>query len=77
MVARLLDYISSLKKYFESLNGDWKFSFSKNPKERAKDFYRKDYDDSEWSSINVPGHWELQGWSKPIYLDEEYPMSWN
>ncbi|MBT3664819.1 hypothetical protein HN537_04235, partial [bacterium] len=61
-------------KYFESLNGDWKFSFSKNPKERPKDFYREDYDDSKWSSINVPGHWELQGWSKPIYLDEEYPF---
>ena len=61
-------------KYFESLNGDWKFSFSKNPTERPKDFYRVDYDDSEWSSINVPGHWELQGWSKPIYLDEEYPF---
>lgn len=61
-------------KYFESLNGDWKFSFSKNPKDRPKDFYRIDYDDSKWSSINVPGHWELQGWSKPIYLDEEYPF---
>ena len=61
-------------KHFESLNGDWKFSFSKNPTERPKDFYRVDYDDSEWSSINVPGHWELQGWSKPIYLDEEYPF---
>ena len=58
----------------DSLNGDWKFSFSKNPKERPKDFYRIDYDDSKWSSINVPGHWELQGWSKPIYLDEEYPF---
>jgi len=22
----------------------------------------------------VPGHWELQGWSVPIYLDEEYPF---
>ena len=61
-------------KYFESLNGNWKFSFSRNPKDRQKDFYRLDYDDSKWSSINVPGHWELQGWSKPIYLDEEYPF---
>jgi beta-galactosidase len=22
----------------------------------------------------VPGSWELQGWSYPIYLDEEYPF---
>ena len=61
-------------KYFQSLNGDWKFSFSKNPKDRPRNFYRSDYDDSNWSLISVPGHWELQGWSKPIYLDEEYPF---
>ncbi len=61
-------------KYFISLNGKWKFNFSKNPDERPIDFYKDDFNDSDWRLINVPGHWELQGWSKPIYLDEEYPF---
>ena len=61
-------------KYFQSLNGDWKFNFSPNPKKRPKNFYKTNYDDTNWSAIKVPGHWELQGWSVPIYLDEEYPF---
>ena len=61
-------------KYFISLNGEWKFNFSKNPDERPLDFYKNDFNDSDWQLIKVPGHWELQGWSKPTYLDEEYPF---
>ncbi|SVE25642.1 uncharacterized protein METZ01_LOCUS478496, partial [marine metagenome] len=63
--------------YFQSLNGTWKFNFSKNPDGRPKNFYKSNYDDSNWSDITVPGHWELQGWSVPIYLDEEYPFTPN
>ena len=61
-------------KFFISLNGEWDFYFSKNPNERPKEFYRSDFDISDWKTIDVPGHWELQGWSQPIYLDEEYPF---
>ena len=61
-------------KFFISLNGEWHFYFSKNPNERPKEFYRPDFDISNWKKIDVPGHWELQGWSQPIYLDEEYPF---
>ena len=62
-------------QYFKSLNGEWKFNFSPNPKDREKHFYKTNYDDTNWSSIKVPGSWELQGWSVPIYLDEEYPFT--
>ena len=61
-------------KYFISLNGKWNFYFSNNPNERPKEFYMSDFDISNWKTIDVPGHWELQGWSQPIYLDEEYPF---
>ena len=61
-------------KYFISLNGKWKFNLSKNPDNRPMDFYKDNFDDSDWQLINVPGHWELQGWSKPIYLNEKYPF---
>jgi len=64
-------------QYFQSLNGEWKFNFSPNPIDREKNFYKANFDDSEWSTIKVPGSWELQGWSAPIYLDEEYPFTPN
>ena len=34
-------------KYFISLNGKWKFNFSKNPDERPIDFYKDDFNDSD------------------------------
>ena len=61
-------------KFYKNLNGYWKFKFSNNPNERPKEFYKPDFDISDWDIIKVPGHWELQGWSAPIYLDEEYPF---
>jgi len=61
-------------KFFKSLNGKWNFYFSNNPDQRPKAFYKPDFDISDWNTIDVPGHWELQGWSQPIYLDEEYPF---
>ena len=64
-------------KYFQSLNGEWKFYFSKNPGQRPIGFERLTYDVDDWDKINVPGHWEMQGYSVPIYLDEEYPFKPN
>ena len=61
-------------KFLMSLNGKWNFHFSKNPNMRPQNFYSSDFDISGWKTIDVPGHWELQGWSQPIYLDEEYPF---
>ena len=67
----------SESKYYLSLNGQWKFNLSSNPKEREKSFYKETFDDAKWPEITVPGSWELQGWSVPIYLDEEYPFTPN
>ena len=64
----------SLSNYFQSLNGAWKFHFAKDPAQKAVGFEETDHDVSSWENINVPGHWEMQGWSVPIYLDEEYPF---
>ena len=64
-------------KNFISLNGKWKFKFSKNIKDRPKNFYEMGHIADDWQSIMVPGSWELQGWSYPIYLDEEYPFPAN
>jgi len=63
-----------LSQNFNSLNGSWKFNLSPNSNDKPLNFFDEDFDDSNWSDINVPGNWELQGHSFPIYLDEEYPF---
>lgn len=59
--------------YFQSLNGTWKFAFSENPDQRIPDFFKVDYDTSEWDDIEVPGHWQLQGYDYPQYTNQVYP----
>lgn len=56
-----------------SLNGIWKFSWSDNPDHRVKDFYKPDYDCSDWNEIPVPAHWQLQGYDYPQYTNVRYP----
>ncbi len=45
----------------QSLNGRWKFHYSKTPEQRPEQFYRDDFDYSEWDSIEVPGHIQTSG----------------
>jgi len=59
---------------FISLNGDWKFHFVKDPKQRLTIFQNIDFDDSDWATIPVPANWEVEGYDYPIYLDERYPF---
>ena len=60
--------------YYQSLNGQWKFHYALNPESRPLDFMKREFDVTQWDDIDVPGSWEMQGWSVPIYLDEEYPF---
>ncbi|UII34647.1 DUF4981 domain-containing protein [Fulvivirga ulvae] len=60
--------------YYQSLNGLWKFNFAIRPADRPPDFYKSDYDASDWSLIPVPSNWEVEGYDHPIYLDEKYPF---
>ncbi|WP_242586801.1 glycoside hydrolase family 2 TIM barrel-domain containing protein [Streptomyces sp. MST-110588] len=59
--------------YYRSLNGSWRFRWSKNPDERPKGFHAPDYDDSRWDRIPVPSNWEILGYPEPIYLNVKYP----
>ncbi|WP_112180639.1 glycoside hydrolase family 2 TIM barrel-domain containing protein [Paraliobacillus zengyii] len=58
---------------YRSLNGMWQFAYSDEPTSRIKDFYRKDFDHSEWDQIKVPSHWQLQGYDYPQYTNTTYP----
>ncbi len=57
-----------------SLDGQWLFHWSRNPEERPKDFWREDYDVSQWDKITVPGNWQTQGYGTPIYININYPF---
>ncbi|WP_239613760.1 glycoside hydrolase family 2 TIM barrel-domain containing protein [Cohnella mopanensis] len=62
-----------LSKHYLSLNGMWKFSFAENPDKRIKNFYELEFDNSGWSEIKVPAHWQLQGYDYPQYTNVRYP----
>ena len=57
----------------QSLNGEWKFCYSKNPMERPVNFYKKGYDYSSFDSITVPAHIEMAGYDKIHYINTMYP----
>jgi len=62
------------RNYFASLNGDWKFCWSPFPDAAPAGFYAPEFDDRRWSTIPVPGHWELNGYGIPIYTNIQYPF---
>jgi len=55
------------------LNGQWKFAFFKNPKARLEDFYQLGFDEGAMKPIQVPSHWQLQGYDYPQYTNIRYP----
>jgi beta-galactosidase len=73
-VRAALENDPSLSPFYVSLNGTWKFHYADKPADRPVDFYKDDYDMSQWHDITVPGNWELQGFGVPIYTDEDYPF---
>lgn len=60
--------------FYLSLNGKWKFHWVAKPEERPQDFYQPGFDISQWEEIDVPGNWQMQGYGKPIYLNQPYPF---
>lgn len=59
---------------YQSLNGDWKFHWAPVPEQAPQGFFQKDFDDSNWTTIEVPANWELQGFGTAIYTNIVYPF---
>ena len=65
-------------KYYQSLDGIWKFHWCSSPEQRPKGFADASYDVSNWDDIKVPGCWNVQGLGKhgemkygvPIYVNQ-------
>jgi len=63
--------------FYHSLNGTWKFNWTRKPADRPKNFYQPDYDVSGWDDIPVPSNWEVQGYGIPIYVNQPYAWTLN
>ena len=61
-------------KEIVNLDGEWHFRWNPNPDARVVDFYREDFDVSQWDKIRVPGNWQMQNYGKPIYVNMQYPF---
>jgi len=69
--------------YYISLDGTWKFYWTKNESLLKNEMCAKDYNDSSWSNIDVPASWQVYGihnnksWDKPLYCNVAYPFSFS
>lgn len=61
--------------YRLSLDGEWKFHWSKNPAARMLDFADDRVDDSGWDTIPVPSSWQLHGYDFPIGTNTVLPWT--
>ena len=60
--------------YKLSLNGTWKFCWQKGVVELPERYREKDYDDSAWEDIKIPGVWQFQkDYTKPWYYANSFP----
>lgn len=58
--------------WYQSLDGKWKFRWTRNPDNRPKEFYKPSFYTGGWADILVPGNWERQGYGTAIYVNETY-----
>lgn len=62
-------------------DSDWRFNWAKDPDSRPADFYKPEYDVSEWPVIKVPCSWQAMGangkggWGTPLYTNIRYPFA--
>jgi len=70
---KALEFDRKNAPYYHSLNGSWKFSWVRKPADRPMDFFKTDFDDSQWNEIPVPSNWEMEGYGIPIYTNIIYP----
>ncbi|ASN04204.1 glycoside hydrolase family 2 TIM barrel-domain containing protein [Virgibacillus necropolis] len=71
---KALTYERGNSERFKLLNGIWKFQYAETPQEAPADFYKNEFDVSGWDDIEVPHHWQLQGYDKPHYTNVNYPF---
>ena len=57
---------------YMSLNGNWRFAWSRDFQSSPKHFQKIKYDTSDWDKIEVPSNWQMKGYGNPIYVNAGY-----
>lgn len=70
--AAFMPYLNGNGDMQMSLDGEWKFNWTKTPDEQPADFYSLSFDDTGWTTFGVPGDWEMNGYGTPIYSSSGY-----
>lgn len=70
--AYFMPYGTSQGDRMMSLNGVWKFNWTKTPDVRVTDFYKAEFNDASWNDFKVPANWEVNGYGTPIYASAGY-----
>ncbi|MFD1257830.1 glycoside hydrolase family 2 TIM barrel-domain containing protein [Mucilaginibacter terrae] len=60
---------------YQSLNGKWRFKWSRNPSQKPNAFFENDYNVTGWKFITVPSDWQMQGYDEAYYTNSIYPYS--
>ena len=60
-------------RFAQNLDGQWQFNFAENPREREEDFYKTDYDSSNFGTIEVPSEIELNNYAQNNYINTLIP----
>lgn len=64
----------ALSPYYQSLNGNWRFLYAPRPSEAPEFFYDPSYISDHWSTIPVPGNWQMHGYGRRHYSSSYYPF---
>lgn len=59
------------------LNGVWDFHYAASPTEAPIPELDESYTQTTWETIEVPGHWQLQGHGFPHYTNTQFPFPVN
>ena len=59
-------------KYYQLLNGTWKFYFVDAYKQLPENITDPSLSTANWKDIKVPGNWEIQGFGEAIYTNHGY-----
>ena len=56
-----------------NLNGIWRFKWFNSVNDIPADFYKIDFDTTNFDAIDVPSNWQIKGYDTPIYTNIAYP----